>query len=557
MAQGLNYDRRVKLANRFSTPAPKAPSYNRFGSGIKDRELDTPTKVFGEAVKLLAPSPSVIKRAVLDPKGTALGAAEVASFASPIANAYRAYNLLSGGDFSVTGANMEDIEQALEIVGLIPTGKAVSIPLKTGAKLADVGIKAAARRTSPDAISAASGGLLRGSPVRAGRRAPEPDEFDEIVNAAKAEDPTLGNVVPEGTAPAPFRSELDWDPEMSVNYEKARKKITMDLLGRQRGSAGEDPTLINPLIDESIAALDSEIANLTMRNYNYNDLEDFLGKIAEPDDYIVADITLAKRADELVNSIEDDAVVWGADPEAWLREAGYSGGPEDVRGLLEGLDMGAASLVDEATSLTREAAFKSRLAQEAEQQLGIYSSVEIPATKGGGLTPKGILKGTGGGQTRQRQVQNFLKAPFISKDKPTGNDITNYNIGTLMKRIERANSRAGKDNNQIKILNTGDFNISKGLGNIDPNALKEMRNMIAKAKDRYGAIWDEYGIDGFDLSHLESLDKGGPNVWSNLELLPLKINVEQLTAPYFAYSRGLTGYGEKGSLLSGIAYRPV
>ena len=79
--------------------------------------------------------------------------------------------------------------------------------------------------------------------------------------------------------------------------------------------------------------------------------------------------------------------------------------------------------------------------------------------------------------------------------------------------------------------------------------------MIAKAKDRYRSIWDQYGIDGFDLSHLVALDKGGPNVWSNLELLPRKLNVEQLTAPYFAYSRGLTGRGEKGSLLSDIANR--
>jgi hypothetical protein len=53
----------------------------------------------------------------------------------------------------------------------------------------------------------------------------------------------------------------------------------------------------------------------------------------------LADSTLAKRADELVNSIDDDAVVWGVDPEAWLRETGRSGNVDDVRGLLEGLDM--------------------------------------------------------------------------------------------------------------------------------------------------------------------------------------------------------------------------
>jgi hypothetical protein len=52
--------------------------------------------------------------------------------------------------------------------------------------------------------------LLRGGPVSAARKAPEPDEFDKIINTAKAEDPTLGNVVPEDTPTSVFRSELDW-----------------------------------------------------------------------------------------------------------------------------------------------------------------------------------------------------------------------------------------------------------------------------------------------------------------------------------------------------------
>jgi hypothetical protein len=125
MAKGLNYERRMRLADRFSKPAPKATSYNRFGRGIRDRELDTPTKVFGEVAKDILPNPAMIKQAVQDPTGTALGAVEVASLASPIANAYRAYNLLSGGDFSVTGAGMEDVEQFAELASLIPSAKAV------------------------------------------------------------------------------------------------------------------------------------------------------------------------------------------------------------------------------------------------------------------------------------------------------------------------------------------------------------------------------------------------------------------------------------------------
>ena len=465
---------------------------------------------------------------------------------------YNPTNLLAGNLL-----NNPDFSQMLAPGDIIPVQKVASLGLK-GAKIAAPsilkGIKGAAERTSPDALSAASGGLLRGSPVRAARSAPEPDEFDKIINAAKAEDPTLGDVAPEGTAPAPFRSDLDWDESMSVNYAKAVKKIIDDLEPSYQKllDDGEDAKIIYPLVDDSIAALDSEIGNLTMRRYNHNDLEDFLGRFAAPDDYIVADGTLAKRADELVHEIGVEYERWGADPEVWLRETGRERAKE-VRGLLDSVDMGASKPVSEAASATREAAFNAEQTQKATQQLDIYNAVEIPATKGGGNTTKGILKGTGGGETRQRKIQNLLKAPFNSKVKPTGNDINNYNIGTLMKRLERANERAGVNNNKIKILNTGDFDINKGIGNIDPNVLNEMRSMIAKAKDRYRSIWDKYGIDGFDLSHLVALDKGGPNVWSNLELLPRKLNVEQLTAPYFAYSRGLTGRGEKSSLLSGIA----
>jgi hypothetical protein len=111
-------------------------SYNRFGSNrIPDRELDTPTKVFGEVVKAVLPDPATLKRAAMDPAGTAKGAVEIASLASPIANAYRGYKFLSGDGVSVTGADMSDVEQALEVGGLIPTGKVASIPFRSGAKI--------------------------------------------------------------------------------------------------------------------------------------------------------------------------------------------------------------------------------------------------------------------------------------------------------------------------------------------------------------------------------------------------------------------------------------
>jgi hypothetical protein len=103
--------------------------------GKKDREEDTATRVFGEVAKAVLPDPATLKRAAMDPAGTAKGAVEIASLASPIANAYRGYKFLSGDGASVTGADMSDVEQALEVAGLIPTGKVASIPFRSGAKI--------------------------------------------------------------------------------------------------------------------------------------------------------------------------------------------------------------------------------------------------------------------------------------------------------------------------------------------------------------------------------------------------------------------------------------
>ena len=133
---------KLRRERAFSSPAPeekakaKPMSYNRFGSNrIPDRELDTPTRVFGEVAKAVLPDPATLKRAAMDPTGTVKGAAEVASLASPIANAYRAYKFLSGDGVSVTGASMSDVEQALEVAGLYPGGKLATIPFRSGAKI--------------------------------------------------------------------------------------------------------------------------------------------------------------------------------------------------------------------------------------------------------------------------------------------------------------------------------------------------------------------------------------------------------------------------------------
>ena len=133
---------KLRRERAFSSPAPKVEvkakpmSYNRFGSNkIPDRELDTSTSVFGVVAKAVLPDPATLKRAAMDPTGTVKGAVEVASLASPIANAYRGYKFLSGDGVSVTGADMSDVEQALEVAGLYPGGKAATIPFKSGAKI--------------------------------------------------------------------------------------------------------------------------------------------------------------------------------------------------------------------------------------------------------------------------------------------------------------------------------------------------------------------------------------------------------------------------------------
>jgi hypothetical protein len=111
-------------------------SYNRFGSNrIPDREVDTPTRIFGEVAKFLLPSPSMIKQAVQDPSGTIRGGAELATLGNPVANTMRAINLLQGDGFSLYGADMSDVEQFTELAGLIPTGKVVSVPLKAATKV--------------------------------------------------------------------------------------------------------------------------------------------------------------------------------------------------------------------------------------------------------------------------------------------------------------------------------------------------------------------------------------------------------------------------------------
>jgi hypothetical protein len=180
MAKGLNYERRMRLASRFSKPAtkpipepvPKAMSYNRFGVPKEDKEVDTPTKIFGEAAKFLLPSPAMIKQAVQDPSGTIRGGAELVTLGNPVANTMRAINLLQGDGFSLYGADMSDVEQFAELASLIPGGKTVSAPLKAAARVAPrVGRVAEDIALSPVSMLLGTSGAGGGNIARATRQA--------------------------------------------------------------------------------------------------------------------------------------------------------------------------------------------------------------------------------------------------------------------------------------------------------------------------------------------------------------------------------------------------
>ena len=190
MAKGLNYERRIRLANKFSKPAPKATSYNRFGSGMRDRELDTPTSILGGIATAVLPNPSMIKQAVQDPSGTIRGAAEIASLTNPSSYIARASNLIQGKDLSLYGADMSDVEQAVELAGLYPGGKTVSAPFKAAAKIAPkVGRVAGDVALSPVSMLLGTGGAGGGNIARVARQAS--DAREKAAVADDYEDETL------------------------------------------------------------------------------------------------------------------------------------------------------------------------------------------------------------------------------------------------------------------------------------------------------------------------------------------------------------------------------
>lgn len=244
---------KLRREKAFSSPAPKVKvkakpmSYNRFGSNrIPNRELDTPTRVFGEVAKAVLPDPATLKRAAMDPGGTIKGAVEVASLASPIANAYRGYKFLSGDGVSVTGADMSDVEQALEVAGLYPGGKAATIPAKFGVRVAPkVGRIAEDIALSPVSMVLGSGGIGGGNMRRMARTAAQEQKRLEGLVRAPVEDLNTELRV----------AELTGDAEKAAEITARKIPLSEQLLGidAELARAGQTPDVRHVPRSERVA----------------------------------------------------------------------------------------------------------------------------------------------------------------------------------------------------------------------------------------------------------------------------------------------------------------
>lgn len=164
------------FANReFSSPAPtKATSINanlRGANFIRPQDAEIAREVI-DWDNLVAGKN--------DPIGTIKGAAEVASLGSPLANAYRLAKYIKDGDLSVTGADMQDVNQAIAYSQFIPMGKFANMGARFGIKAAEkagLATMAAGRRLGPEGFNATTKGIYNvGRPVRAARRKPPQSE---------------------------------------------------------------------------------------------------------------------------------------------------------------------------------------------------------------------------------------------------------------------------------------------------------------------------------------------------------------------------------------------
>jgi hypothetical protein len=326
---------------------------------MQGRETDTPTGAFGGAVKALMPDPEVLRRAANDPVGTAQGAAEIISLVSPAANIYRGIRMATGRGFGVAGGDMEDVEQAVEVAGIIPTGKAVTGPLKVGLDVLDYGVRGAARRTSSDMLSAASGGIVRGTPKPV-RQARKKVATPEDINQASWGDPMgaprgtgESRLNPEGRRGTPrfYRGQqglgkaeftpeqLGYTPEsyadeFNMSVDEARKE--MKTLGemstesyRSNRSVGDAPIIVSV---EKLATPETMKEVISKSSKRYGNLTD--KQIEEVTTNINKDIMNSPGAVFRMKDIEDRLIAYTAihhgETPFWV---GGAGKPEEWSGI--------------------------------------------------------------------------------------------------------------------------------------------------------------------------------------------------------------------------------
>ena len=145
----------------FGTKPPPARGPGKaLQRGYKVKQTGA-TRFAGAALPFVLPDPRTVKRAFFDPVGTAQGAAEIGTFLLPETQARRLRNQLTPGGknyfSSLTGADTSDIEQAVEIGGLIPTGKIAA----SSAKLALKGATAAGRKLGRSGLESSAAGIVR------------------------------------------------------------------------------------------------------------------------------------------------------------------------------------------------------------------------------------------------------------------------------------------------------------------------------------------------------------------------------------------------------------
>lgn len=235
--------------HEFSSPAPTKAT--RINANLRGANFITPE--VGGLTRSAIDWDNLVSGAK-DPIGTAKGAVEIASLASPAANVYRLANYIKDGNLSVTGANMQDVNQALAYAQFIPYGKA--------AKGTEVGLQAAeiagkslkpafeAALTSPIAhqigentLNAASYGGIKGAATQLAAHLMQ--HSGDIGSAAR-------NIVSNTTRDNGRLIQLDTGEVLSHPYDEAVTRIesVKSPFDKKAGGQGRPPALT---IEEKLA----------------------------------------------------------------------------------------------------------------------------------------------------------------------------------------------------------------------------------------------------------------------------------------------------------------